>query len=209
MKTWDSMSHGSLRCLQSAGGFINSSPVSVSQRGCLKPWGCSARWNEPLSLMLLWTKQLLCWNPSFGPVSLYLVLDPSPFLPLSRCAVTERWSAVRPEEDGRPPRMRELALVGHRARPHRRAPQSDAGRGAGAGGAQVQTPGDGGRRSGGSTARCRQRWGSTGGGGGGGGGERDLGKRRNGCRAWLCDIPPATGQSVRLSAHRSDPQTDD
>lgn len=87
--------------------------------------------------------------------------------------------------------MRELALVRQRARPHRRAPHGDTGRGAGAGAAQVQTPGDGGRRSGGANLRHRQRRGAA-----RKARERNPGERRLGSRAWLRDIPQATGQSV-------------
>lgn len=99
-----------------------------------------------------------------------------------------------PDEDGRPPRLRELAVVGHRACPHRRAPQGDACRSVGAGAPQVQTPGDGGLRTGGPSLRLRRR----------GGRERDPGEQRRGRRAKLCDIPQATGQSVCLSARSPD-----
>lgn len=118
----------------------------------------------------------------------------------SICTASERRSAVRsgsacpghPDEDGRQPRLRELAVVGLRAPPHRRAPQSDARWGAGAGAAPVQTSRDGRHCSGGPSHLHRRRA-TT------GGGERNPGERRLGSRAWLCDIPQATGQSVRLS----------
>lgn len=108
-----------------------------------------------------------------------------------------RPGSARPlrDKDGRPPRMRELTVVWHRAGPNRRAPQSDAGRRAGAGGAQVQTAGDGGRGSGRPGTRCGHRRGA---GGCAGGREWNPGERRLGREAWLCGIPRATGQSVRM-----------
>lgn len=101
--------------------------------------------------------------------------------------------SARCEEDGRAAQLRELPVVGHRAGPDRRAPQSDVGRRAGAGGAQVQTGGDGGRGSGRAGARCSE---DGAGAEEGARGERQPGNRRPGREAWLCDIPRATGQSA-------------
>lgn len=101
--------------------------------------------------------------------------------------------STRSEEDGGPAQLRELPVVGHRAGPDRRAPQSDVGGRAGAGGAQVQTGGDGGRGSGRAGARCSE----AGAGAAaeeeeGAEGQRQPGERRPG----LCDTPRATGQSA-------------
>lgn len=101
--------------------------------------------------------------------------------------------STRSEEDGWPAQLRELPVVGHRAGPDRRAPQSDTGRRAGTGGAQVQTGGDGGCGSGRAGAICSE---ARAGAEGGAGGERQPEERRPGWEAWLCDIPRATGQSA-------------